>query len=98
LPKKATGNTIKNADFSNLNTFDNLIETSVQIKNNIVSIDPTEQGMRKTLNFGHTIGHALETFSLEHSNKKHLLHGEAIAIGMICEAYLSHKICKLKKK
>lgn len=97
IAEKSYWNIIKKADFSNLNTFDNLIETSVQIKNNIVSIDPTEQGMRKTLNFGHTIGHALETFSLEQSNKKHLLHGEAIAIGMICEAYLSHKICKLKK-
>ena len=46
--------------------------------------------MRKILNFGHTIGHAIESFYLDNSNKK-LLHGEAIAIGMICESYLSNK-------
>jgi len=88
---------IKNVDFTNLTSFDELIETSVQIKNNITQIDSTETGIRKTLNFGHTVGHALETFSLEHHNKKHLLHGEAIAVGMVCEAFLSHKLCKLKK-
>ncbi len=88
---------IKEANFSDLNSFDNLIERSVIIKNDIVKIDPKENNIRKTLNFGHTIGHAVETFSLEHDNKKHLLHGEAIAVGMICEAYISHKLCRLKE-
>lgn len=88
---------IKNANFSDLSSFDDLIEKSVLIKNSVVKIDPKEAGIRKILNFGHTIGHAIETFSLEHDNKKHLLHGEAIAIGMICEAYLSYKTCKMKK-
>lgn len=88
---------VMNADFADLNSFDELIKTSVHIKNTIVLEDPTEQNIRKVLNFGHTIGHALETFSLEYENKKHLLHGEAIAVGMVCEAYLSHKICKLSK-
>ncbi len=97
IADKEYWNDIKNADFSDLSSFDELIEKSVLIKNNIVKIDPKEAGIRKTLNFGHTIGHAIETFSMEHDNKKHLLHGEAIAIGMVCEAYLSHKICKLKK-
>lgn len=82
-------------DFSNLNGFDSIIEKSIRIKNNIVLADPKEQNVRKSLNFGHTIGHAIETFSLEHDNRKHLLHGEAIAVGMVCEAYLSNKICKL---
>lgn len=86
-----------NADFADLNSFEELIKTSVHIKNTIVSEDPTEQNSRKVLNFGHTIGHAIETFSLEHENKKHLLHGEAIAVGMVCEAFLSYKICKLSK-
>jgi 3-dehydroquinate synthase len=67
-----------------------LIRDSVNIKNNIVSQDPYEQGIRKVLNFGHTIGHALESFSLQ-NDEDHLLHGEAIAIGMICESFLSHK-------
>ncbi len=88
---------VMNADFADLNSFEELIKTSVHIKNTIVSEDPTEQNTRKVLNFGHTIGHAIETFSLEHENKKHLLHGEAIAVGMVCEAFLSYKICKLSK-
>jgi 3-dehydroquinate synthase len=86
---------VKSADFANFDSFDELIKTSIYIKNTIVLEDPTERGIRKVLNFGHTIGHAVETFSLEQENKKQLLHGEAIAVGMICEAYLSHKICRL---
>jgi 3-dehydroquinate synthase len=82
--------------FSNEKTLDEIINTSVNIKNKIVIQDPHEKNIRKTLNFGHTIGHALESFFLEYQGKQ-LLHGEAIAIGMICEAYLSHKICKLPK-
>lgn len=86
---------VMNADFTDLDSFDELIKTSVHIKNTIVLEDPKEQGIRKVLNFGHTIGHAIETFFLEHENKKYLLHGEAIAIGMVCEAYLSSKISML---
>ncbi|MVN20401.1 3-dehydroquinate synthase [Mucilaginibacter arboris] len=65
-----------------------LIRHSVEIKNNIVLQDPEEKGLRKILNFGHTIGHAVESFSLQ-SGKNPLLHGEAVAIGMVCEAFLS---------
>lgn len=86
---------IVQADFSFLNNFDSLIETSIQIKNKVVLEDPTENNIRKILNFGHTIGHAIETFALEQNNRKQLLHGEAIAVGMICEAYLSNMLCKL---
>ncbi|RYE27161.1 MAG: 3-dehydroquinate synthase, partial [Sphingobacteriaceae bacterium] len=50
--------------------------------------DPEEKGLRKILNFGHTIGHAVESFSLQ-NDVIPLSHGEAIAIGMICEAFLS---------
>lgn len=67
-----------------------LIYRSVEIKNEVVIEDPTEKGIRKSLNFGHTVGHAVETRSLLH-DKNPLTHGEAIAIGMICESYLSHK-------
>lgn len=73
-----------------------MVLRSVQIKNKIVSADPYENGQRKLLNFGHTIGHAIETASLK--TNKPLLHGEAIAIGMICEAYLSAKYYKLADK
>ena len=67
-----------------------LIYRSVEIKNKVVMEDPTEQGYRKCLNFGHTIGHAIETNSLI-NDEDPLSHGEAIAIGMICEAYLSNQ-------
>jgi len=66
-----------------------LIYTSVQIKNKVVTKDPTEQGIRKILNFGHTIGHAIESLNLD--TKAHLLHGEAIVLGMIAESYISYK-------
>ncbi len=65
-----------------------LIYRSIEIKNDVVLEDPTEQGLRKCLNFGHTIGHAVETYSLL-NDANPLSHGEAIAIGMICEAYIS---------
>lgn len=65
------------------------LEPSLEIKRAVVTEDPFEKGLRKALNFGHTIGHAIESVFLE--REAPLLHGEAIAIGMICEAYLSHK-------
>jgi 3-dehydroquinate synthase len=64
-----------------------LIQQSVKIKEKIVDADPTEKGLRKVLNFGHTIGHAIESHLLNTENE--LLHGEAIALGMIAEAYIS---------
>ena len=67
-----------------------LITESVKIKEQVVLADPLEKGLRKVLNFGHTVGHALETFYLERPGKA-LLHGEAIAVGMICESYLSQR-------
>ena len=67
------------------------------IKNTIVSEDPKEKGLRKTLNFGHTLGHAIESYFLESDSKVALLHGEAIAIGMILEGYLSYKLTGLTK-
>jgi 3-dehydroquinate synthase len=65
------------------------IEHSLLVKKSIVEKDPFEQNIRKALNFGHTIGHGVESYFLETQNP--LLHGEAIAVGMICEAYLSMK-------
>jgi len=71
--------------------FDTLIYDSIFIKNEIVKQDPKENGLRKALNFGHTLGHAIESYFLENENKNNLLHGEAIAIGMILESYISWK-------
>ena len=64
-----------------------LIAESVALKVKIVSQDPTEKGLRKILNFGHTLGHALETYFLNTENP--LLHGEAIAAGILLESFLS---------
>jgi len=79
---------IKNIDFDQLDT---LIHRSVEIKNIIVMQDPTEKNIRKSLNFGHTLGHAIEGYFLESKEKTTLLHGEAIAVGMILESYISWK-------
>ncbi len=66
------------------------IYESIVIKNEIVLQDPREKSLRKILNFGHTLGHAIESYFLENPERESLLHGEAIAIGMILEAFLSH--------
>ncbi len=85
------------SDLSQLSTDDlgQMIYDSVVIKNKIVFEDPTEQNIRKYLNFGHTLGHAIESFYLTHPEKPTLLHGEAIAIGMIMEAYISVELLAL---
>ena len=76
---------LENLDFVDL---DELIYRSVEIKNDIVMQDPTENGIRKALNFGHTLGHAIESHFLA-SEKPTLLHGEAIAAGMVLESFVS---------
>lgn len=68
-----------------------LVEDSVAVKEHIVEQDPKEMGIRKALNFGHTVGHAIE--SLSFAKKQPLLHGHAVAVGLICELYLSYKQC-----
>ncbi len=66
-----------------------LVSHSVKIKYQVITEDPREKGLRKILNFGHTVGHALETYFLKTPNK--LFHGEAIAVGMIAEAFIAVK-------
>ena len=64
-----------------------MLEDSVKVKERIVEEDPTEKGIRKALNLGHTVGHAFESFALQ---RKPVLHGYAVAWGLICELYLSY--------
>ena len=67
-----------------------LVAHSVGIKQRIVNEDPRENGIRKALNLGHTVGHAFESFSMRHTDTRQpLLHGYAVAFGLICELYLS---------
>ena len=75
-----------------LDDLEGLIWESVVIKSKVVLQDPLEKGLRKSLNFGHTLGHAIESYFLETTEKQKLLHGEAVAIGMILAAYLSWAI------
>jgi len=82
-------NEIRGKDLSEQNLPD-LIAHSVEIKKKVVEQDPTEKGLRKILNFGHTLGHAIETFFLP-EGKKRLFHGEAIATGMVCESHIAYK-------
>jgi 3-dehydroquinate synthase len=64
---------------------------SVAVKMKVVGKDFTESGLRKVLNFGHTIGHAIESYS-QKNDPDPLLHGEAIAIGIICESFISMRM------
>lgn len=70
-----------------------LLPPSLAVKKRIVEEDPHERGLRKALNFGHTIGHAVESFSLK--TEQPLLHGEAVALGIVCESWLSWKLAGL---
>lgn len=79
---------LKSLNIDNLNE---LIHQSIEIKNEIVCEDLTENGIRKSLNFGHTLGHAIESYFLENDSKTSLLHGEAIAVGMILESFISRE-------
>lgn len=91
-------NTLTHLEKLDLSDLDQLIYDSIVIKNKVVTEDPKEQGLRKILNFGHTLGHAIESYFLENADKTPLLHGEAIAIGMLLETYLSTKICGLSNE
>ncbi|HNX42790.1 MAG TPA: 3-dehydroquinate synthase family protein [Bacteroidales bacterium] len=70
------------------------IKQSALIKMRVVKQDPLDKGIRNVLNFGHTIGHAFETWSAMHMSEP-MLHGEAVAAGLICEAFISVKHCGL---
>jgi 3-dehydroquinate synthase len=85
-------NEICNFKEFNLNNISQLIHRSIEIKNDVVTKDPKEKGLRKVLNFGHTLGHAIESYFLESEDKEKLTHGEAIAVGMIMEIFISQRL------
>ena len=86
ITDKNLWNHLKNTPFQDLD-WEEIIESSVQIKNRIVMSDPKEKGERKKLNFGHTFGHAIESYYLQKGTP--ILHGEAIFMGIILESELS---------
>lgn len=73
---------------------DEMLTRIISIKLDIVKQDPTEKGLRKILNFGHTIGHAIEGYFL---SKEPLDHGHAVALGIIAESYISMRLGKLTR-
>ena len=89
--------TVKQINFDNFESLADIIHQSVKIKQSIVSEDINEAGLRKILNFGHTLGHAVESYFLNRDEDNALLHGEAIAIGLILESFLSHHTVSLSE-
>ena len=80
----------------NLENYKQYIARCGEIKQGIVAHDPTEKGLRKVLNFGHTIGHAVESYCL--TTECPLSHGEAVALGMAATLWLSVKLCGLAER
>jgi 3-dehydroquinate synthase len=91
-------NKFKDLSKLSLDDLDGLIYESVLIKKNVVEEDPFENGLRKTLNFGHTLGHAIESYFLSNPNKTTLLHGEAVIVGMILACYISTELTGFPKE
>ena len=75
--------------------FEQLIFESLNIKKKVTEQKKKKKGLRKILNFGHTIGHAVESYWMD--SRTPLLHGEAVAIGMVSEAFLSYRIGKISE-
>jgi 3-dehydroquinate synthase len=82
---------IEQATARDVDGLNDLVGASVAVKKRIVEVDPSETGIRKALNFGHTVGHALE--SLSFARNRPILHGHAVAAGIVSELYLSYKVC-----
>ena len=80
----------------NLENYQQFIVRCGEIKREIVMQDPTEKGLRKVLNFGHTLGHAIESHCL--TTDYPLLHGEAVALGVLGALWLSVRQCGLDEK
>jgi 3-dehydroquinate synthase len=89
---------LKDFDFDNIDydLLQEIIQHSVNIKEYFVSNDLTENNIRKALNFGHTVGHAFESLAMQ--QKRPILHGYAVAFGMIAELFLSIKKCNFPSK
>ena len=92
ISSEAYWNKFKELSKLSIDDLDVLIYESVLIKKAVVDEDPFENGLRKTLNYGHTLGHAIESYFLTNAEKETLLHGEAIAIGIVLASYISTKL------
>jgi 3-dehydroquinate synthase len=93
IGNKTLWNELQTVNPHELKDWSVLLRKAIKVKQKITGKDFRETRLRKVLNFGHTIGHAIESHFLK-KNKK-LLHGHAVALGMIAESFLSHKKCGL---
>lgn len=87
---------VKSVNPLRVRKWEGLIAASLLVKKKIVEKDPYEKNIRKALNFGHTLGHAFESAALHEGRP--LLHGHAVALGMMCETYLSHRLAQFPEK
>jgi len=87
---------VKNGSIHDHEQLFSLVHDTAGFKARTVADDPYDYSLRKILNFGHTIGHALESLS-GMKDEEFMLHGEAVAAGMICESYLSYNTAGLSK-
>lgn len=92
IHSEAYWNLVSETKMINNTALNEIIYKSILIKKEVVEKDPKEENVRKTLNFGHTLGHAIETYSHLKKDFNTLLHGEAVAIGLILACYISNKI------
>ncbi len=97
LKDESSWEDILNFKVEEIQSHPELILKSILVKLSYVKDDPNDKGKRKALNFGHTVGHALESFS-QKNGRLHLLHGEAVAAGLICETWLSQKVAALSPR
>ena len=75
-----------------------LIEKSIAYKTSVVEADPMERGLRRILNIGHTVGHALEAYSHQNEFRRTLPHGEAVVFGLLIESYITMRQCGTSKE
>ena len=85
-----------NPDEAGIEPLNELVAQSVAVKERIVEEDPKEYGIRKALNLGHTVGHAYESLSFRKGRP--MLHGHAVAAGLVAELFLSYKVCGFPMK
>jgi 3-dehydroquinate synthase len=80
-------------DYHDIDDWNKIISRAARDKIDIVHHDALEKGIRKNLNFGHTIGHAIESHYLKHDRP--VTHGQAVAAGMICETWISSRLFQM---
>lgn len=95
IADKNQWNELKKVNYNEINNLEKFLPKTIRIKSNIVKLDFKEKNIRKILNFGHTIGHALESFFLK--SQVSIFHGEALAMGILAESFIANKINLISK-